>query len=150
LTSTKNNGATVPAYPRIYRTEGNIKLVFNCLGILMSACAIAILYSLFGGKHVSVSIALPFAFSAGLAFWIFYMANQQIILREDAIERVTWFSRRTLKRENIRGWYGKSYRGYTYVLVPHEKRETNMHLRPLWRWDKAFFEWIKAIPQIKG
>lgn len=146
----QKNGDTPPTYPRIYRTEGNAKIVLNGLGIVMSAFAIVILYSLFGKGHESVRGVLPVAFSASVGIWFLYMANQRIILYEDAIERVTWFSRRKLKREDIRGWYGKSYRGYTYVLVPRERRAANMYLRPLWRRDKAFFEWMKAIPHIKG
>ena len=146
---TKSVGGA-PVFPRIYRMEGTAKLVFNGLGITMSVFAIATLHSLFGGNHESVRSALPVAFFACFAFWFFYTANQQIILYEDGIERVTWFSRRMLKREDIRGWYGKSYRGYTYVLVPRESRGANMYLRPLWRWDKAFFEWMKAIPHLKG
>jgi hypothetical protein len=147
LTHRTRNDDAAPVYPRIYRVDGNTKLAFNGLGITMSLFAVASLFRLFGAGHVMAAGTLLVASCAGFAFWVFYLLNQQIILYADAIEKVTWFSRRTLKREDILGWYGESYRGYTYILVPRESRAARMR-DSLFRWDKVFFEWKKSIPHI--
>jgi hypothetical protein len=146
----QKNDDDAPGYPRVYHVGGTVKLVFNGLGILMSAFAITIVCTMLGRKQLSSGGLFLVAFFAGFALWFLYLASQRIILSRDAIERVTWSSRRMLKREDIRGWYGKSYWGYTYILVPRESRGASMRLPPLWRWDKAFFEWMKEIPHLKG
>ena len=80
------------------------------------------------------------------ALWFLFMVRQRVILYEDAIEKTTWLSTRRLDRENI---LGRSYRGYTYILVPRDKSRS-LSLQPIFRWDKTFFEWKKSIPQVKN
>ena len=83
------------------------------------------------------------------ALWFLFMVHQRVILYEDAIEKTTWLSTRRVDRENILGWRGRSYRGYTYILVPRDKSRS-LSLQPIFRWDKTFFEWKKSIPQLKN
>ncbi len=65
-----------------------------------------------------------------LALWFLFIVNQRMILREDAIEVQTWFSNRELTRDEILGWRGVSYRGYSYVIVPRDPLRRNLRLSP--------------------
>jgi hypothetical protein len=89
------------------------------------------------------------AVTAVLPLWFSFMANQRVVLYENAIEKTTWFSTRRLDRENILGWRGKSYRGHTYVFVPRDNSR-GLSLLPIFRRDQTFFEWKKSVPHLKN
>ncbi len=123
-------------------------------GIGLAPLALAVVTSLlryFGlmNRPFATGDLIGIAATGMLALWFLFMVNQRVILYEDAIEKTTWLSTRRLDRENILGWRGKSYRGYTYILVPRDKSR-NMSLPPIFRWDKTFFEWKKSIAHLKN
>jgi len=141
-----------PTYPRVYLVRGDAKLVAVALGSIMAGVAVKLLVFNTG---ILQGIIVPggifgSSLSALLAAWFFYSMSQRVILHENAIEKVTWFSRRKLSREEILGWRGESHRSYTYILVPREKHARDMRLPALFRWDKPFFEWKKSIPHLKN
>jgi hypothetical protein len=93
-----------------------------------------------------------FCISVCSAIILFYLVSTEIKLFDDAIEKKTCFSRRKLNRDEILGWRGQSskrYGGYIYILVPRDPRASNMRLPAIFRWDKAFFEWKRSIPNSK-
>jgi hypothetical protein len=124
------------------------------LAILFFSGAVkAVLELLRPEKHSSIAGPLfGFCLSICFATFFFYLVSTEITLFDDAIEKKTCFSRQRLNREEIRGWRGQSskrYGGYIYIPVPRDPRACNMRLPAIFRWDKAFFEWKKSIPQLK-
>ena len=137
-------------YPYEYLPDPYTKLVMT--GIGLAPLALAVITSLlryFGlmNRPLSKGDLIAIAATGVLALWFLFMVNQRVILYEDAIEKTTWFSVRRLDLKNILGWRGQSYRGYTYILVTRDNSR-NMSLQPIFRWDKAFFEWKKSIPHL--
>lgn len=148
LKSTDVDAALV--YPRVYRPDKTIRIIFTSLaGVFAIFVPLRMLL-----EHAALSSGLFVMLLVwGMAFFFVYSANQQVILYDDAIEKITWFSRRTLKRDEILGWYGsvgKRYGGYTYFFVSRDKSTGNIRLAPIFRWDKHFFEWKRGIPHLKA
>ena len=149
-----NQSAFVSSYPRTYRVDRTIKTVFSVLAILFLSGAIKTVLELLGlKKHSSIGGPLfGFCLSVCFALLALYTLSIEVTLFEDAIEKVTWFSRQRLNREEILGWrgeYSARYPGYTYILVPRDPRTGNMRLPAFFRWDKTFFQWKKSVPQLK-
>ena len=120
-------------YPREYLPDPYTRRVLIGIGITpLTLALVTSTLRYFGlmnrpaGKGDLIAIAV----SGVLASWFLFMANQRVILYENAIVKVTWFSKRRLDREGILGWRGKSYRGYTYILVPRDNSR-NMPLSPI-------------------
>jgi hypothetical protein len=139
-------------YPCEYHPDRYIKHVMT--GIGLTPFAIAVVTSLlryFGlmNRPFASGDLIGIAATGVLALWFLFMVNQRVILYEDAIVKTTWLSTRRLDRENVLGWRGRSYRGYTYILVPRDGSR-NLSLPPIFRWDKTFFEWKNSIPPLKN
>ena len=144
--------ASVPTYPRTYRADRTIKLVFSVLVTLFLALAInRLAFDLFGrGRHPKIAGELfGLGLMACIALFFFYLVSTEITLFDDAIEKKTCFSRRRLSREEILGWRGEYYRAYIYILVPRDPRARNKRLPAIFRWDKQFFDWKGSIPHLK-
>ncbi len=147
-----DEGENRERYPHEYIPDRRTKRVMT--GIGLAPLALAVVTSLLRSVGLmnppfSEGDLIAIAATGVLALWFLFMVNQRVILYKDAIEKTTWLSTRRLDLENILGWRGKSYRGYTYILVPRDNSR-NMRLPPIFRWDKTFFEWKKSIPQLKN
>jgi hypothetical protein len=123
-------------------------------GIGLAPLALVVITSLlryFGlmNRPFSKGDLIAIAATGVLALWFLFMVNQRVVLYEDAVEKTTWFSTRRLNLTDILGWRGKSYRGYTYILITRDNSR-NMSLQPIFRWDETFFEWKKSIPHLKS
>jgi len=87
-----------------------------------------------------------------LAIWLCERANRRVLLSDDTIEVASWFSKRTLRRDEILGYGmgrlpkrvgGASY----YIIVPRDGRE--MALPPFLNADRYFHSWVKALPKVE-
>lgn len=145
-----------PTYPRTYRADRTIKIVFSVLGMLFLILAtVRVTLDLSSPKEHPKIISELFFFGLGvcMGFFFFYLVSTEVTLFEDAIEKKTCFSCSRMSREEILGWRGESskrYGGYTYILAPRDPQAKRMRLPPIFRWDKTFFEWKKSIPHLKN
>lgn len=156
ILTTQNNAkagksVSVLIYPKIYRADRTIKLVFGVASILFLAIAIKAAFALFSPqRHPNIGGGL-FGFCALVCMVLFfvYLVSIKVTLFEDAIEKKTCFTRRRLGREEILGWRGEYHRAYIYIIVPRDLRAGDMRLSAIFRWDKAFFDWKRSIPHLK-
>lgn len=143
---TKNSDAA-PLYPRVYRPGKMTHILFSSFAAFSAVFTVR---GLLNHPAIPGTLLVLLPIWSG-AFLLVYLVNQQVILYDDAIEKITWFSRRTFKRDEILGWYrlARAHGGYTYFFIPHDKRARKMRLDPLFRWDSVFFQWQRDIPQLK-
>lgn len=150
---TEQNG-TPARYPRTYeiggrRTLNGIAALFACFGV--GAPIVTILTH--PDRPVQVSNVLtPVLVFSGIALIWAWWANQRVILHEDAIELITWFSRRTLTRDQIAGYrieHPQSSRGgIRYIIAPRSSGERIMKLPRGLLCDKPFHAWMNKLEQI--
>ncbi len=151
----RETGDSSSVYPRIYQVDPNTWRVLSGVGLaLVSLFIVMAILRLVGIVHPPLGKGdlLGLLLSLALAFGLFFIVNRMVILRENAIEIVTWFSRRRLTRQEILGYRVQvgSRGGMRYIIVPRDDRKHPMRLPGLLRHDKYFFAWMRTIQQLQG
>jgi hypothetical protein len=94
-------------------------------------------------------------FLAGL--WALLLArpvHRRVVLHDDAIEVLGWFSAHKLNRCEILGRRmggtdpRNAHGGPHYVIVPMDKTERVLRLPPDLKMDEDFRAWMESIPKI--
>jgi hypothetical protein len=108
-------------------------------------------------KKATPSALLGVGLLTGLyALLLSSRVHRRVILHEDAIEVLGWFSTRKLKRSEILGYRlkGKSARqavgGRFYIIIPSDMAARKLRLPSFLNVDKDFFSWMDGIPKIKN
>jgi hypothetical protein len=144
-------------YPRQYRVDASTRRVLIGIGIVLAS-----FFVMMSALHIAGVMKKPLAAGdvvadvvfAAWAFWISAAASRRVILNENSIEVIGWFTRRKLMREEIRGhrmgrlaWQagGGSY----YIVVPIDEHTRELKLPPFLHCDKPFYAWMRTIPHIK-
>lgn len=149
----EQNG-TPARYPRTYeiggrRTLNGIAVFCACFGVV--GLGLSILTHPDRPIQVSNAVTPVVTFLVIGSVWAWW-ANQRVILHEDAIELTTWFSRRTLTRDQIAGYrieHPQSSRGgIRYIIAPRSSGERIMKLPRGLLCDKPFHAWMKRLEQI--
>jgi hypothetical protein len=144
-------------YPRQYRVDASARRGLIGIGIVVAS-----FFVMMSALHIAGVMKKPLAagdvvadvVSAVWAFWISAAASRRVILNENSIEVIGWFTRRKLMREQIRGYRmgrlawqagGGSY----YIVVPIDEHTRELKLPPFLHCDKPFYAWMRTIPHIK-
>jgi hypothetical protein len=82
-------------------------------------------------------------------------AHWRVILYEDGIEVLGWFSARQLKLSEILGRRmggtdPRNVHGSFFIIVPTDKAARELTLPPFLHVDKDFFSWMDRIPRVKN
>jgi hypothetical protein len=143
-------------HPHCYRVDARTRRLLIGFGVCLT------LFGVFmSALHLAGIMRTPLAAGdlyadagfAGFAIWLGFLVSRHVVLYEDRVELVTWFSKRTLLREEILGRRmgnsgSKSRGGSFYILVPKDRQAAELRFPPLLRYDKYFWDWMRDIPQI--
>jgi hypothetical protein len=144
-------------YPRTYWIDARTRRAQDAVGIAPLALVIAVsLLDLAGlvNKALTPSALLSMGFLAGLyALSVFRNTHRHVILYEDGIEVLAWFSSRKLNRNEILGrrmggMDRRNVHGSFYVIVPVDKATKELRLPRFLHVDKEFSSWIEGIPTV--
>ena len=151
-----NGDSSMGSYPRLYRVNSATRraligfgIVLVSFGVLMSVLHIVGLMK----TPLATGDVLTVVFFAAFAVWISSSVSRRVILYENSIEVVGWFSKRKLTREEIRGYRigrlawqagGASY----FIVVPLDAHTRELKLPAFLNYDKPFYAWIKAFCHI--
>jgi hypothetical protein len=144
-------------YPRIYHVNSATRRVLNGFGIVLVSLAVitAVLHVLGVMKAPLVvgDVLADFSLIA-FAVWISSTVNRRVVMCENSIEVVGWFTHRKLLREQIQGYRmgrlaWQAGGGSHYIVVPVDNPSGELKLPAFLDYDKPFHEWMKTIPHIK-
>jgi hypothetical protein len=159
MTNIERNEHSDSRFPRTYRIDKSARRFFQGFAIFL-----VVLFSTTSVLHLMGAFARPLSHRdlawmdllvVLFAIWLSWWANQRVTLWENAIELAGWFSKRKLRRDEIRGIRmgrtpvmsgGTSF----YVIVPADPGKRELKLPPFLRADESFYSWMKAIPHIKS
>jgi hypothetical protein len=144
-------------YPRTYSVDARTRRALDAVAIAPLGLIIGVgLLDLVGlvNKRLTPSTLLAIGFLAGLyALLISRSTHRRVILYEDGIEVLTWFSVRKLKCSEMLGrrmgklaWQAGSF----YIIVPSDRAARELKLPPFLHVDKDFFAWMEGIPRLKN
>jgi len=144
-------------FPRTYQIAKSTRQFFNGLAIFL-----LVLFGVMSVLHLAGFMAHPLrhrdlalmdSLVAFFAMWSGWWANRRVILHENAIEVIGWWSEHSFERAEIRAIRmgrlpvitgGGSY----YVIVPFDKDKGELKLPPFLHMDSLFFTWIRTIPRM--
>jgi hypothetical protein len=125
-------------YPRQYRVDASTRRVLIGIGIVLASFFVMMSALRIAGvmkKPLAAGDVVADVVSATWAFWISAAASRRVILNENSIEVIGWFTRRKLMREEIRGY--KRVRpsrqaggGSIYIVVPIDGHTRELKLPP--------------------
>jgi hypothetical protein len=144
------------AYPFVYSVDARFRRVANAIALSPLALIISVSFLSLGGltyKPITPPALVVMSFFAGLwALVLASPAHRRVVLREDTIEILGWFSTRKLKRSEILGrrmeGMDSPYGGSHYVIVPVDKTLRVLRLPSRLNVDKDFQSWIDRIPKV--
>ena len=145
-------------YPRVYSVDARTRRDVYAIALspLVLTVAVGLLHVTgLVSKAVTPSALLVMGFVAGLwALLLSSPAHRRVVLHEDGIEVLGWFSARKLKRSEILGRHlGRTdprnvYSGNHYVIVLVDKAVRELRLPPNLIVDEDFRSWIDGVPKI--
>jgi len=143
-------------YPRVYLVDARARRAANAIALSPLALIISVGFLSLAGltyKPVTPVALLVMCFLAGLwALLLASHAHRRVVLHEDAIEVLGWFSARKLNRSEILGRRmagGQSVYGPAhYVIVPVGKTASVLSLPSRLHVDKDFRSWMDGITKI--
>jgi hypothetical protein len=143
-------------YPRVYFVEARVRHAGNAIALSPLALIISVGFLSLAGltyKAVTPSALLVMCFLAGLwALLLASPAHRRVVLHEDGIEVLGWFSARKFNRgeilgrrmEGTRSVYGVAH----YVIVPVDKAARVLRLPSCLHVDEDFRSWMDGIPKV--
>jgi hypothetical protein len=142
--------------PRVYVVDARDRRAFNAIALSPLALIISVGFLSLAGltyKPVTPSALLVMCFLGGLwALLLASPAHRRVVLDEEGIEVLGWFSARKLKRSEILGRRmerpGGPYGVEHYVIVPMDKAVRVLRLPPHLNVDKDFQSWMESFPKI--
>jgi hypothetical protein len=145
-------------YPRAYSVDARTRHAIDAVAVAPLSLVIAV--SLLQLAGLTNKVRTPFAlFAMGILAVLYALvlsrsAHQRVILYEDGIEVLGWFSARKLKRSEILGRQmggtgPRNVHGAFYIIVPTDKAARELRLPRFLHMDKEFFSWMKEIPRMK-
>jgi hypothetical protein len=143
-------------YPRVYLVEAQVRRAGNAVALSPLAVVISVGFLSLAGltnKPVTPVALLVMCFLGGLwAFLLARPAHRRVVLHEDAIEVVGWFSARKLNRGEILGRRmegGQSVYGPAhYVIVPVDTAARVLRFPSRLHVDEEFRSWMDGIPKV--
>ncbi len=145
-------------YPRTYRVDTTARHFMIGFGIFLVSLGLFM-----SVLHVLGIMKRPFAandavadiFFVCLAILISSRVSRRVIVYDNAIEVVGWFSRRKIMREEIQGYRmgrlpKQAGASYYYIIVPLDEHARELKLPPFLHYDKPFLAWIRVIPHLKA
>jgi hypothetical protein len=147
--------AMAPPYPRTYRVHAATRRTIDFVVLLVMGIAVAgVGLSLAGVIHNPNSsaslIGIAGAFVVGGVAMIASNERRRATFYEDRVESVLWFSPRCMRNDQIAGrrmGVQRSRIGVTYYYILIGKDGAELRLPPYLAYDKAFHDWMNAIPQ---
>lgn len=158
--TTKHANEHETGYPRIYRVDRRTRrsiygFAAFLVGLLLICTAVGWARHPEGfrgtGSVLSAILMNVLIDASGVAACL--RVSGRVVLYEDAIELMGPFRRRTLKRNEIRGWRMHTSHFpvdvFSYIFLPSDKREKPLRLPPYLHVDKFFYAWRQGIPKIE-
>jgi hypothetical protein len=143
-------------YPLVYSVDARFRRASNAIALSPLALVISLgCLSLAGLTYkpvASSTLVVMFFFTGLWAVGLASPAHRRVVLYEDSIEVIGWFSSRKLRRSEILGRrmggtqsvYGPPH----YVVVPADKTVRVLSLPPSLEMDKDFRSWMDRIPEV--
>jgi hypothetical protein len=143
-------------YPLVYSVGARFRRASNAIALSPLALAISVGFLSLAGltyKSVAPSALLMMSFFSGLwAVVLASPAHRRVVLHEDAIEVIGWFSARKLNRSEILGrrmeGTQSAYGPPHYVIVPMDEAVRVLGLPSRLRVDNDFRWWMDGIPKV--
>lgn len=141
-------------YPRTYTIADDWKARYLACGTLMIVVglgsALVFLTNPVIAPGVSFFLALLFLLSAVCATLSFALAIRYcIVLTPDRVEVRKLWKTRVLRLSDISGGRMRQVNRYPIIyLIPKDKNQKPLKLPPIARVDKAFNDWLAAIPDV--
>jgi len=144
-------------YPRVYIVDARVRRAFLAIALAPLALTISVGFLSLAGltyKPVALYALVVACFFAGL--WAVLLASpsrRRVVLHEDAIEVLGWFSARKLNRSEILGRRRggtdprNAHGGAHIVIVPTDKAIRVLRLPSSLKVDKDFQSWMDGIPE---
>ena len=153
-------GQTKPTqYPRTYTVDARTRRDLDAIALALPALFISVIgLYLVGIVPKNNSVTLPDLLGGGLlvgllAFLGISRTHRRVVLYQDGIEVLGWFSARTLKRNEIlgrrMGYPGPRFGPAFYIIVPVDRGARVLALPSALRVDKDFRRWMSEIPRIE-
>jgi hypothetical protein len=143
-------------YPRVYIVDARVRRAGNAIALSPLALTISVGFLSLAGltyKPVTPSALLVMGLVAGLwALLLASPAHRRVVLHEDGIEVLGWFSVRKLNRSEILGRRMEGtrsvYGGAHCVIVPVDKAVKVLRLPTHLNEDKDFRAWMDGIANL--
>ena len=147
-------------YPRTYTVDARTRRDLDAIAVALPALFICIIGLYFVGiVPKNNNISLPDLLAIGLVLGLFAFLGisrthrRVVVLYEDGIEVLGWFSARRLKRSEIlgrrMGYAGPRFGPAFYIIVPVDRSARVMALPSALHVDKDFHSWMSEIPRIE-
>jgi hypothetical protein len=146
-------------YPRTYTVDARTRRDLDAIAIALPALFICIIgLHLVGIVPKNNNVTLPDLLAIGLvlgllAFLGISRTHRRVVLYQDRIEILGWFSARRLKRSEIlgrrMGYAGPRFGPAFYIIVPVDRSARVLTLPSALHVDKDFHSWMSEIPSIK-
>jgi hypothetical protein len=144
-------------YPRTYTVDARTRRDLDAIAVALPALFICVIgLSLVGIVPKNNNDTLPDLLAIGfvvglLAFLGIRSTHRRVVLYQDGIEILGWFSARRLKRSDIlgrrmgdAGRFGPAF----YIIVPVDRNARALNLPSALHVDKDFHSWMDGIPKL--
>jgi hypothetical protein len=143
-------------YPRVYFVEARMRRAGNAIALSPLAIMISVGFLSLAGLTYKPDTPYTFlvtCFLTGLwALLLASPAHRRVVLHEDAIEVLGWFSTRKLNRSEILGRRMEGTRSVQgvahYEIVPVDRAVKVLRLPSSLNVDKDFQSWMDGIPKV--
>jgi hypothetical protein len=143
-------------YPLAYSVDARTRSAVDAVAMAPFAVIISVGFLSLAGltyKPVTPPAVFVMCFLAGLwALLLASRAHRRVVLHEDAVEVLGWFSTRKLNRSEILGrrWMDSRspYGGSHYSIVPVDKAARVLRLPSHLHVDENFRSWMEGIPKV--